>query len=157
MRFFSRQRRRPYGCPSTSSSSHPSQSQHTLYHQCVVAAGRDHAMRLAELAAMQASLDLLQPWLPLLAERGVLLQPHAMRWRDHERAVVIDLTRVLCDAMDNQKLIDTLLDAGFDLVGRTDYGPLYSVHVRRGALVICVQGLGYDLAVDEYKTGALLA
>ncbi len=143
VRFLFRQRRRPYG-----SSSQHSQSQPTLHHQCVAAAKRSHAMRLAELAAMRSSLDLLGPFMLLLVDKRLALCPEALRWSEAEQAIAVDLTRLVCDPTDNRRLIDTLCDAGFEVRGRTEFGPWYSVRIEYGSLAICVQGLSVDTAAD---------
>lgn len=106
---------------------------------------------------MRESLDLLGPFLLLLIDRRLALYPEALRWNEAEGAIAVDLTRLVCDPAANRRLIDTLCEAGFQVTGRTEVGPWYSVRIEHGRLAICVQGLSVVADAADVRADALEA
>ena len=158
MRFLSRRRLhlspRPSPRHAMSQAEHIPANHRSLYDRCVIAAKREQEQRLNELRVMRESLDLLGPFMLLLVDRRLVLCPEALRWNEAEGAIAVDLTRLVFDPAANSRLIDTLCDAGFEVTGRTEIGPWYSVRIEYGTLAICVQGLSVDTDFDANELEA---
>ena len=88
--------------------------------------------RKAELLSMRHSLDLLQEFLPALAERGFPIHVDQLRWLSHGRKVSIFTT----STRTSQLLRQAFVELGFVECSRTDYDTFAIVDLKKGRLKV---------------------